>query len=717
MSRHLFSASTLFSLLAIPALQAAQAQLPANPPATLPDTGSPPEVSLLPAIEVISTLGPRALIDAPASISQVDETGLFAGRPALKLSEGLASVPGIQVQDRNNSAQDLQISIRGFGARSTFGVRGVRIYVDGIPATMPDGQAQLSNIDLSSASLVEVLRGPYSALYGNSSGGVLMVETAKGSGPLRPAVSLTTGSNGLRRYGLQAGGATDAAAGLSHYTLSASRQTLDGWRDHSAMSKNQGNARLDFSLADDSKLTLLANYALIHADDPLGLSAAEMAANPRGVTANALAFNTRKNTRQSQIGLRYEKSLDADTQLQAMVYTGERHTVQYQAIPPAAQKPATHAGGIIDLQRNFSGLDLRATHTASLLGQPLTITAGGAYDHMREDRRGYENFQGSAAAPTDLGTRGALRRKERNTLRNMDAYLQAGWDVSERWLLEGGLRRSEVRFRSRDQYLGNGDDSGKTSFSAWLPVFAARYALGSDSSLYASFGRGFETPTFNELSYRPDGTGGLNLALRPSSSRNYEIGAKTGSLGGLLTAALFRIDTRDEIVSAGSSGGRATFRNAGKTRRNGLELSWQAALIQDLQFTLSYTYLDADFRQAASGSQGKRIPGVARHNGYAGLQWMPEQGWQAGAEWRAMGNIQANTANSAQAPGYAVTALYTGYRLQAAAWDLDLLARVDNLFDKRYVGSVIVNESNSRYYEPAVGRNWTLMFNAGYRFH
>ncbi|WP_415833550.1 TonB-dependent receptor family protein [Kerstersia similis] len=700
-------------MLAVPALQTAQAA----PAAPSSGADGPSEVSVLPAIEVISTLGPRALIDVPASISQVDEAGLFAGRPALKLTEGLASVPGIQVQDRNNSAQDLQISIRGFGARSTFGVRGIRIYVDGIPATMPDGQAQLSNIDLSSASTIEVLRGPYSALHGNSSGGVLMVETARGSGPLRPALSLTTGSNGLRRYGLQAGGATGAATGLSHYTLSASRQTLDGWRDHSAMSKNQGNARLDFSLADDSSLSLLANYALIHADDPLGLSAEDMANNPRGVTANARTFNTRKSTRQSQIGLRYEKSLSPDTQLQATVYTGERQTIQYQAIPPAAQKPASHAGGVIDLKRNFSGIDLRATHTTRLLGQALTVTAGGAYDHMREDRRGYENFQGSAAAPVDFGTRGALRRKERNTLRDNDLYLQAGWDISEHWLLEGGLRRSEVRFRSRDQYLNNGDDSGKTSFSAWLPVFAARYALGNDSSLYASFGRGFETPTFNELSYRPDGTGGLNLALQPSTSRNYEIGAKTGSLGGLLTAALFRIDTRDEIVSAGSSGGRATFRNAGKTRRNGVELSWQAELMQDLQFTLSYTYLDAEFRQATPGSEGKRIPGVARHNGYAGLRWMPEHGWQAGAEWRAMGNIQANTANSAQAPGYAVTALYTGYRMNYAAWDLDLLARVDNLFDKRYVGSVIVNESNSRYYEPAAGRNWTFMFNAGYRFN
>ncbi|MCH4270999.1 TonB-dependent receptor family protein [Kerstersia gyiorum] len=715
MSRQTPLTLTLLSLMAVQATQAAPAaDADSPPPASTP--ASTPEVAQLPAIEVISTLGPRAILDAPASISQLNESDLYTGRPALKLSEGLASVPGIQVQDRNNSAQDLQISIRGFGARSTFGVRGVRIYVDGIPATMPDGQAQLSNIDLTSASTVEVLRGPYSALYGNSSGGVLMVETAKGSGTLRPAASLTTGSYGLRRYGLQAGAATEASVGLTHYNVSASRQTLDGWRDHSEMSKNQGNARLDFAFADDSRLSLLAGYALIHADDPLGLTAEDVENDARGVTPNALKFNTRKSTRQSQIGLRYEKSLSTDTQLQAMVYAGERRTVQYQAIPPATQKPATHAGGVIDLERGFAGIDLRATHQASLLGQPLSVTIGGAYDHMSEDRRGYENFQGSATAPTDLGTRGELRRKERNTLRDMDVYLQAGWDISDRWLLEGGLRRSEVRFRSRDRYLENGDDSGKSSYSAWLPVFAARYALGADSSLYASFGKGFETPTFNEISYRPDGSGGLNLALRPSTSRNYEIGAKTGSLGGLLTAALFRIDTQDEIVSAGSSGGRATFRNAGKTRRNGAELSWQAFLVQDLQFTLSYTYLDAAFRHSGQGSDGKRIPGVARHNGYAGLRWMPEQGWQAGAEWRAMGNIEANTANSAHAPGYAVAALYTGYRITRNAWDLDLLARVDNLFDKRYIGSVIVNESNSRYYEPAAGRNWTFMINAGYRF-
>lgn len=683
----------------------------ASTPATADNTA---KISELAPIEVYSTFQPRSQLDTPAAVSRLDSEDLTQGRPAIHLSESLAAVPGIQVQNRNNYAQDLQLSIRGFGARSTFGIRGVRIYVDGIPATMPDGQGQLSNVDLLSASSVEVLRGPYSALYGNSSGGVLLIETARGSGPPKLTGGLVAGSDKLRRYSLQASGATGNETGLTAYNLSASRLTLDGWREHSEASKNLGNARLDFVLPDASELTLVASYSAVNAEDPLGLNAEDFENNPRGVTPNALAYNTRKHVRQSQAGLRYEKKLSADTRLQGVVYAGERSMTQYQAIPAAAQRPASHAGGVIGLRRNFAGVDLRATHDAQWLGRPLSVTGGMAYDYVHEDRRGYENFLGSAATPSALGVKGQLRRDEGNRLQSLDPYLQATWEWTERWSVEGGLRYSTVKFRSNDHYQANGDDSGKASYHAWLPVLALRYAVTPETSLYASAGRGFETPTFNELSYRPDGAAGLNFALQPSTSSNYELGAKTRALGGLLTAALFQINTHDEIVSASSSGGRSTFRNAGKTRRHGLELSWDGELARDLRFTAAYTWLDARFR--GQEDDGLRIPGVARHSGFVSLRHAPATGWQAGAEWRLMGDIQANTANTADAAGYGVVAIHTGYALAYQDWDLNSFVRIDNLFDHDYAGSVIVNESNRRYYEPASGRSWTVGVNAAYRF-
>jgi len=660
----------------------------------------------LPPVVVRSTLHPQDLLHIPASISRLDSQRLHTGRPALDLSESLAAVPGMQAQHRHNAAQDLQISIRGFGARSTFGIRGIRMYVDGIPATMPDGQGQLSNIDLPSVESVEVLRGPYSALYGNSAGGVLRIDTAPGKGRPQLRFDGLTGRDGLQRYGVQASGATDA--GMHDYRLSVNRTDADGYRDHSAMRKYVGNARLGFSVGDDSTLTLVANHVDIVADDPLGLTAADVHDRPRSTHPNAQRYNTRKTVKQTQLGLQLATDLNARHSLQIVTYGGQRSTVQFQAIPSAAQANPRHAGGVIDLKRVYSGADVRWTAQ----GDTLTWVSGIAYDHMRETRRGFENFIGK-----QLGVKGALRRDERNTLENLDPYAQLTLAWTPHWSLQTGLRYSTVRFQSLDHYMtaSNVDDSGSAKYQAWLPVLALRYAASSDTSVHVTAGRGFETPTFNEISYRPDGTGGLNFALQPSTSRNLEIGVKTRALGGLLTGAMFHIDTRDEIVSAGTMGGRATFRNAGKSRRQGLELSWSRQVLEHLHVTASATWLDAVLRNPQDG-EGRRIPSIARQNAYAGVTWSPPQGWQGGVQWRASGRIYANTANTAAATGYAVAGLFAGYKLALADWDVDAFVRVDNVFDRRYVGSVIVNEGNQRYHEPAAGRHWNLSLAARYRF-
>jgi len=668
-------------------------------------------VTQLAPVVVQSTLAPQDILQTPASVSRLDAEDIRTGRPALDLSELLAAVPGMQAQNRHNAAQDLQVSIRGFGARSTFGIRGIRIYVDGIPATMPDGQGQLSNIDLASAASIEVLRGPYSALYGNSSGGVLSIETAPGEGPPTLQLDGLTGSDGLRRAGVQMSGA--AASVLRDWRVSVNRSTADGWRDHSAMRKNIANARLGFALGDASTVTLSANAVDLHADDPLGLNAADFHARPRSVVANAVLYNTRKTVKQTQLGLKFDTRINARHTLQAMIYGGARKTVQYQAIPNMAQIPAGHAGGVIDLKRTYGGVDLRWI----MQGEDLDVTAGLAWDAMRETRRGFENFLGLITAPTRRGVQGRLRRDERNTLENIDPYLQASWALSERWTMDAGMRLSTVRFRSRDHYIvgNNGDDSGSARYQKWLPVVALRYAVSDATSVYATAGRGFETPTFNELSYRPDGLGGLNFSLRPSTSRNIEIGAKTRALGGLLSAALFRIDTRDEIVSATNTGGRATFRNAADSRRHGVELAWSGEVAQDLRASVSATWLDAVLRNP-QGTDGRRIPGVARQSAYASLTWAPPQGWQAGVEWRALSKIEANTQNTAQAAGYAVTGVFAGYKAVWDAWELGSFVRVDNVFDRRYAGSVIVNEGNNRFYEPAATRHWSVAVTAGVRF-
>ncbi|WAI85316.1 TonB-dependent receptor [Achromobacter spanius] len=685
----------------------------------------PADATLAPVVVTGTRLG-TAVLNTPASVDVVDGVRMRQGQPQINLSEGLAGVPGLQIQNRQNYAQDLQISSRGFGARSTFGVRGVRLYVDGIPATMPDGQGQTSNIDIATLGRVEVMRGPFSALYGNSSGGVIQAFTEDGAAPPSVSVSGWGGSYGTWRYGARASGATGSASGSGagpspgdmDYVVGATRFTTDGYRDHSAARKNLANAKLGLQLDDASRLTIVVNSVDLTAQDPLGLTYQQYQDDPRAAPL-AEQYNTRKTVRQTQGGLIYERQVDSRNTLRVMAYYGQRDTTQYLSIPPAVQLAPTQAGGVIDLSREYGGADVRWTSELEFAGRPLTLVGGIAYDSMREDRKGYQNFTGTVANP-QVGVQGALRRDETNTVYNADPYLQASWQVTPRWTLDAGLRYSTVSFDSNDHYIasGNGDDSGTARYRKALPVAALRYAVSDDVSLYASYGRGFETPTFNEISYRPGGLPGLNFGLAPSLSTNLEAGVKARMAGGLLTAAVFHTGTDDEIVSTGSSGGRTTYQNAGRTRRDGFELGWAGELAPHWRTQFAYTWLNARYADDGSGGirAGNKIPGIARQSVFASVAWAPPEGWQAALEGRLLSKIYVNDANDQDAPGYFVASLSAGYIKQVDAWELSAYARVDNLFDKQYVGSVIVNENNGRYYEPAAGRSLGLGLGATYRF-
>lgn len=677
-------------------------------------------------VVVTSTRMETSVFETPASVSVVDGESMRAARPGVNLSESMGGVPGLQIMNRENYAQDLQVSIRGFGARSTFGVRGVRLYVDGIPGTMPDGQGQTSNIDIASIDRIEVLRGPFSALYGNSSGGVIQVFTEDGRWPPELTGTTRAGSYGSWRFGAKARGLNDVGDTELDYVVSLNRFITEGYRDHSGARRNLGNAKLGLQLDDDTRLTLIANSVDVKADDPLGLNRDDFESDPRSAVENATRFNTRKSVQQTQGGLVFEKRLDSDSELRAMVYYGVRDTVQYLAIPPAAQANPQHSGGVIDLARKYGGADVRWTQRYDFAGRPLTLIAGVAYDELREDRKGYENFMGDT-----LGVKGALRRDENNKVWNIDPYLQASWQFAPQWTLDAGVRHSTVRFDSEDDYISasNADDSGTARHREWLPVGSLRYAPTDDLSFYVSAGRGFETPTFNEISYRNDGLPGLNLDLRPSVNTTVELGAKANVAGGLFTAAVYQSRTRDEIVAANAQFGRTTYQNAGRTRRTGFELAWTGNFLENLRAQVAYGWLDARYRDDCTTPNctdptrpdkhllaDNRIPGIAKQAAYMSLDWLPEEGFRAGIEGRYLSRIPVNDGNTEFAPSFFVAGVHAGHVWRNGPWRIGSYARVDNLFDRHYAGSVIVNEGNERYYEPAPGRNWSAGIDVSFSF-
>ncbi len=652
--------------------------------------------------------------DVPASFDRIVLDGNEA-RPGVAVSEALSGVPGLAARERQNFAQDTQLSIRGFGARSTFGVRGLRLYADGIPATMPDGQGQVSHFVLAGAERIEVLRGPFSALHGNSSGGVVQIFSADGQSPARGHLQASAGRDDTRAFTASVRGAGEVVG----YALAASRFDTDGWRDHSAAQRSWLNLKLHAALPGDGRLQLVANhFDAPDALDPLGLDWDQLQADPRQATTVATQYDTRKSARQDQLGLRWEQPLGNGHGLEATAYIGERAVEQFLSVPVGAQSNPLSSGGVIDLDNGYGGIDLRWRWAGSLAGRTVEFTAGGNADRQRQHRRGYENFVGDA-----LGVRGALRRDEHNRVDNRDLYAQGWWQFAERWSLLAGARRSQLRFVSRDAYVtvANPDDSGRVDYARTRPVAGLSFAPNADWRVYASAGRGFETPTFNELGYRADGGAGLAFDLAPATSRNLELGAKwrNGS-GAQVEAALFRADTDDELAVARNVGGRSSYRNVGRTRREGAELAATLPLAEAWSLRLAWTWLDARFRDGfpvCTGAgctdpsvlvaAGSPIPGTARQQGHVRLQWQP-RAWRLALEASGTSSLAVSDTGARHAPGHVLAHLEAARDWPTRHGRLRGFARVDNLFDRAHVGSVIVNEGNGRYYEPGPGRGLLL---------
>jgi iron complex outermembrane receptor protein len=671
-------------------------------------------------VVVSATRIPERSFDLPVSIDRVEGRTLRDGQLAVNLSESLVAVPGLSVQNRQNYAQDLQLSVRGFGARSSFGVRGVRLYADGIPGTMPDGQGQFSHFDLSSADRIEVMRGPFSALYGNSSGGVISIFTEDGLAPFGLAGTAAVGNLGTQRFELKGSN----ASGPSNYVVDAAHFETNGYRDHSRAERNTANLKLGIALDGRSTLTLVANaIETPEIQDPLGLTRGQLAADPSQAGTNALAYNTRKSLMQEQAGSTLATALTDADELTAMIYAGRRSTTQFQAITRAVEASTPlHPGGVIDLGREYQGTDVHVTDRRTPGGMPLTLTAGVAYDALQETRRGFLNYSGA-----ELGVIGALRRNDRNRVDAADEYLQLEWDPAARWRAIAGARHSVIDVRSRD-LIGATPPSG-IRYSAINPVAGLTFRVGPDLNAYASYGRGFETPTLNDLAYRStDGTlPGLNLGLQPAHSDNSEIGLKAQA--GRLRAdlAAFYVRTHDELAVAANSGGRSVFENIGETERRGAELALAAGWDNGIDARLAYTYIRAVTMVPYSSCAllpcasvpvpaGSRLPAVPANALYAAVTWRaPRLGFATTVETIGRSQIYVDDHNSDAAAGYWATNVRAGFTQQLDGWTLSETARVDNVVGRRYVGSVIVNESNGRYFEPAPGRTAYLLFSAAHR--
>jgi len=658
-----------------------------------------PAQSLMEETIVTATRGERELGNIPAAVSVVGEAQIQQGQQQLTLEESLAGIPGVFLQNSHNFSQAQRISIRGFGARSPFGIRGIRLIIDGVPATMPDGQGNVDEIDLGSATRIEVIRGPSSSLYGTASGGVISVMTE--DGPDIPYIQgrFSIGEFGLRQYQLKTGGHYQNL----NYVISGSILELDGYRDNAFIDRKVLNSKFRYDIDASSDLTATLNLLDIpKMGDPGALTANEVTANRRAANPGSINFDGSEGRSQQRLGLVYRKAFAEKHEISLRNYYTFLDFENKLAFPGGV--PLSN-GGQVEFDRTFMGGGGQYTYTENFLKYSFRFTAGFDIDYQKDDRRRYVNLAG--------GNRGALSMDQLEEVLGRGVYLQTEFAVLDNLQLTLGARYDEVEFEVTDSFFLNnsGDDSGTSSFDKISPRVGLLWDPGRWANLYFNFSTAFETPTTTELA-NPDG-GGFNPDLTTQTASSFEIGMK-GAIPGRLPLdydiSLFRIDVNDELVPFEIDGftGRTFFQNAGESSRKGLELGVLAEISPVLTASIAYSYISARFDrfQTVTGSfDGNRIPGVPGQQLHAELRYDNPAGWFSTWSVLHVDSFYADNNNLVKTDPYTVSNIRLGYRKELDNWMISPFMSVNNVFNKTYDSNVRINATFGRYYEPAPQRN------------
>lgn len=681
-------------------------------------------LSLAPVV-VTATRTEQNSFDLPVAIDVVGKKDIQDGQLQMLLSESLVRVPGITAQNRSNQAQDPQISSRGFGSRSAFGVRGIRVYVDGIPLTMPDGQGQPGVVDLSAIKSIEVMRGPFSALYGNSSGGVIQMLTEDAPKTAEIGGSVMFGSDDTKRQVLNAAGTAEKI----EYLLNVSNFETDGYRDHGSGQKQAVTAKFKINFDEDTKLTTLVNWFDQKAQDPLGLARAIAFTAPKTAGVGAVASDTRVYRSHTQIGFNLEHAFNPNNAINIMSYVGTRENEQYLSL--GLPNAASANGRASEISREFWGADARWDNKGELFSRPYNISLGLTYGKMIDDRTDTNADDGVKRVTNVPGnTNFGLNRQEENISKNFDQYIQGKLSILDNVDIHAGARHTKVKLEVKDKFItgssANGNNSGSVEYQKTTPVIGAVWKVTPTFNLYANYGRGFETPTFVEAAFTTTGASTPNLSLKPSESRNFEIGAKT-FIGDNTQANLnlFRITTKDELVIKESANGRTVYTNANDTKRTGAEFSIASQFANNISTYFAYSLLNAKFDSAytntatppATINAGNTIPGTYKTQIYGELAWKyAPLGFSTAFEGRHNSKVYVNDINSDTAPSYTIFNIRAGFEQKLANWSFSEYVRVENMFDKAYIGSVRVGDTNQRFFETAADRNFLLGLNASYKF-
>ena len=642
-------------------------------------------------IVVSASRRPEPLWDTPAALSLISSDQMDGAGVRVQAAEALQRLPGMLAVDRGNYAQDPQLAVRGFGARAAFGVRGIKLISDGIPASIPDGQGQASSFALGSAERIEVLRGPMAVLYGNASGAVIQSFSRIPEPGLHFQADAYAGALGLRRNGVQ----TAFKQGESDVLVDFSDFSIDGYRLNSAAARQQLQASYRYQWAEATQLRLVAQrWDQPFAQDPAGLNSDQLRLDPRQAGTNTLERRVRKETAQDQLGLAIDHQLFDRWDLSLYGFAGSRDNLQYLA-----------SNSWIGLDRAYQGLGLRLSNRFAM--GPVPVQSSLTFEHERSNER---RQAGSALLGEKLGD---ITRDEDQRAVSAQVVWIVQADLSENYRIYGGVRNGSIRLSAKDYFLNDRQDgSGEVRYQQTSPVLGIQHWLGRNQQIFLSTGKGFETPTLAEVSYVADPLNPsrilprFNTQIAASSNRQWELGWRGRSENRHRWELIsFHVRSANEIVVDRSLAGQNSFRNAPGTERYGLEFSWTARWQENWQSYISLTRMKAhyqgDWTVAGQPMDGRWMPATADLAGFAELRY--QDGPRVAAmELRHLGRRFANDLNTLSAPAFHTWAIRWQQSFMLGNNQLTAIARIDNLLDQRYVGSLIVN--NSSPFEPSPGR-------------
>lgn len=622
----------------------------------------------------------------PAAVSVITTTASDATRQQTSLQEYLLQSPGVFTQNATNFAQDLRISIRGFGARSSFGIRGIKLLVDGIPETTPDGQGQLDNLNLGITERIEITKGPSSSLYGNASGGVIAITTLtyKESQDIPRSFKAAVGAFNFQNYQATA----VVGDSLASYVFHGNYASSDGFRDQSSFEQINTNFKGRFKLADSLHLTAIVNYAdAPTADDPGGLTLEEVQADRRQARDSNVLFQTGEAVTQFKVGASAEWLKSKSTTLQGYAFYSNR---QFNGLLPF------EFGGVVDLNRDHIGQGTSITYQR----KNNTFQAGYDFGYQNDARQRFRNLEGVTGEQT-------LDQAERFT--NLGVYLLDHYK-RDRWYFTVGLRFDYNKLEAQDRFLSNGDDSGARTLNAINPSIGLSYALKGDSpshtkNIFANFSSSFETPSLSELSANPTGDQGFNENLDPQKAISFETGIRGRGSAFQYQVAVFYIQTTDELIpfELEEFPDREFFSNAGETERLGVEFEGSYAITKAWRATVTYAFSNFELTDFAINDVvgDFDLPGIPKHNTSLGLNYAPQEGFQASIIANLVGSQFAENENLVKVSGYELVNFRAGYRFDWRKTGIEPYLGINNLLDQEYTDNVRINAFGGRFFEPA----------------